>query len=97
VEDSEQYGKSWAPPFFAIWMTDDRSVDPWVARVRDTTARGANIAETRNVTVVEQIEAEKALRDSETRFRELADNISQFAWTADAKVTIGIAAVHDSQ
>jgi PAS domain S-box-containing protein len=64
-------------------MTDDRSVDPWVARVRDTTAPGANIAETRNVTVVEQIEAEKALRESEARFRELADHISQFAWTAD--------------
>ena len=28
---------------------------------------------------------ENALRESETRFRELADNISQFAWTADAK------------
>ena len=28
---------------------------------------------------------EKALRESETRFRELADNISQFAWTADAQ------------
>src|SRR6478752_3417043 len=27
---------------------------------------------------------ENALRESETRFRELADNISQFAWTADA-------------
>jgi PAS domain S-box-containing protein len=26
---------------------------------------------------------EKALRESEARFRELADNISQFAWTAD--------------
>jgi PAS domain S-box-containing protein len=26
---------------------------------------------------------ESALRESETRFRELADNISQFAWTAD--------------
>jgi PAS domain S-box-containing protein len=61
-------------PFFAIWMTDDRSVDPSVALVRDATARG---------TVVEQIEAEKALRESEARFRELADNISQFAWTAD--------------
>jgi predicted ATPase len=39
---------SWVPPFFAIWMTDDRSVDPWVARVRDTTARGANIAMSAN-------------------------------------------------
>ena len=28
-------------------------------------------------------ENEKALRDSEARFRELADNMSQFAWTAD--------------
>ena len=27
--------------------------------------------------------SEKALRESEVRFRELADNISQFAWTAD--------------
>jgi PAS domain S-box-containing protein len=27
---------------------------------------------------------ERALRESELRFRELADNISQFAWTADA-------------
>ena len=31
------------------------------------------------------LEAQNALRESETRFRELADNISQFAWTADAK------------
>jgi PAS domain S-box-containing protein len=31
----------------------------------------------------QQIEAETALRESEVRFRELADNISQFAWTAN--------------
>jgi PAS domain S-box-containing protein len=36
-----------------------------------------------NTDLSEQIEAENALRDSEARFRELADNISQFAWTAD--------------
>ena len=41
-----------------------------------------------NTDVTEQIEAENALRDSETRFRELADNISQFAWTADAAGSI---------
>jgi len=37
-----------------------------------------------NTDVTEQIEAEQALRQSEARFRELADNMSQFAWTADA-------------
>jgi PAS domain S-box-containing protein len=36
-----------------------------------------------NTDITEQIEAEQALRQSEARFRELADNISQFAWTAD--------------
>jgi PAS domain S-box-containing protein len=37
-----------------------------------------------NTDVTDQVEAENALRDSEARFRELADNMSQFAWTADA-------------
>src|SRR5580704_1165659 len=36
-----------------------------------------------NTDITEQIEAERALRESEARFHELADNISQFAWTAD--------------
>jgi PAS domain S-box-containing protein len=36
-----------------------------------------------NTDITKQIEAENALRESEARFRELANNISQFAWTAD--------------
>jgi PAS domain S-box-containing protein len=35
--------------------------------------------------ITERKRTEAALAASETRFRELADNISQFAWTADAK------------
>src|SRR5271163_2368885 len=34
--------------------------------------------------ITERKRAEAALAASETRFRELADNMSQFAWTADA-------------
>jgi PAS domain S-box-containing protein len=34
--------------------------------------------------ITERKRAEKALRESEVRFRELANHISQFAWTADA-------------
>jgi PAS domain S-box-containing protein len=42
------------------------------------------LAERKSATVVFAAN-ENALRESEARFRELADNISQFAWTADAK------------
>src|SRR5262245_33515434 len=57
-------------------MTDNQSWD----------ARAARALPTRNAAAaIEQSQAEAALRESETRFRELADNISQFAWTADAK------------
>jgi PAS domain S-box-containing protein len=38
--------------------------------------------------ITERKRAEAALAASETRFRELADNMSQFAWTADAKGSI---------
>jgi PAS domain S-box-containing protein len=67
-------------------MTEKGSVDPRVARADETAARGATIAEVGRPTpyatgITEQ--TEKALRESEARFRELADNISQFAWTAD--------------
>ena len=38
----------------------------------------------RSWVVMERARTEAALRESERRFHELADNISQFAWTADA-------------
>lgn len=39
---------------------------------------------TRVWTRLESLRAERALRESEERFRTLADNMSQFAWTADS-------------
>jgi PAS domain S-box-containing protein len=33
--------------------------------------------------ITERVEAERRLRESEERFRELADNVSQLVWTAD--------------
>jgi PAS domain S-box-containing protein len=55
--------------------------------------RGRHLSASRKPTVTKarqhraqkhkRIAGEKALRESEARFRELADNISQFAWTAD--------------
>src|SRR3954447_3749394 len=40
-------------------------------------------AQTRAQQCIKASEPEQALRESEVRFHELADNISQFAWTAD--------------
>jgi PAS domain S-box-containing protein len=70
--------------------TEDRSWVTYWHPLRDPTGEiiGVNVA-AEEITERKRAEAvlaanDKALRESELRFRELADNISQFAWTADA-------------
>jgi PAS domain S-box-containing protein len=72
----------------AVGMTDTKSRNVRVTRARERAAHEATIAgvelpDPNSAVIIEQSRAETALRESETRFRELADNISQFAWTAD--------------
>jgi PAS domain S-box-containing protein len=66
-----------------VWITN------WhLLKGRDGTIAGVNVVaeeitdRKRTETILEQ--SAKALQDSEARFAELADNMSQFAWTADA-------------
>jgi PAS domain S-box-containing protein len=73
---------------------DERSWVTYWHPFRNSTGElvGVNVA-AEEVTERKRAEAvlaanDKALRESELRFRELADNISQFAWTADANGSI---------
>ncbi len=61
-------GSRWVRSRYAPTYDAARNVDGWVAVVTDVTERRA---------------LEDALRQSEERFRSLADNIAQFAWMAD--------------
>jgi hypothetical protein len=66
-----------------VWITNWHPL-----KGRDGTIAGVNVVaeevtdRKRTETILEQ--SAKALQDSEARFAELADNMSQFAWTADA-------------
>src|SRR5215472_7326879 len=67
-------------------MADTRSSDMRAARARETaeaTIAGVELPKQNSAVVIGRSGADAALRESEVRFRELADNISQFAWTAD--------------
>ena len=73
---------------------DDRSWVTFWHPLRNSAGEivGVNVA-AEEITERKRAEAalaahDKALRESELRFRELADNISQFAWTADASGSI---------
>ncbi|HLH91482.1 MAG TPA: PAS domain-containing protein [Xanthobacteraceae bacterium] len=86
-------------PVMGIPVTSQRSDEPnadraWITnwhplRNPDGTIAGVNVVAEevtdRQRTAAILAQSAKALRDSEARFAELADNISQFAWTADAK------------
>jgi PAS domain S-box-containing protein len=66
-----------------VWITNWHPL-----KGKDGTIAGVNVVaeevtdRKRTETILEQ--SAKALQDSEARFAELADNMSQFAWTADA-------------
>jgi PAS domain S-box-containing protein len=73
---------------------DDRSWVTFWHPLRNSAGEivGVNVA-AEEITERKRAEAalaahDKALRESELRFRELADNMSQFAWTADANGSI---------
>src|SRR5688572_1990357 len=61
---------------FAHYYREPRDPSPVDANMAALLAHTAALA-------IERSRSEEALRASESRFRELADNISQFAWTAD--------------
>ena len=61
---------------FAHYYREPRDPSPADERLATLLAHSAGLA-------IERSRSEAALRASEARFRELADNISQFAWTAD--------------
>jgi len=60
-----------------VWMTSWHPL-----KAPDGTVVGINVVAEE---IAERKRVEAALAASEARFRELADNISQFAWTADAR------------
>jgi PAS domain-containing protein len=75
----------------AVGMTDTQSRNVQVTRARaraahEATIAGVELSDPNSAVIIERSRAETALRESETRFRELADNISQFAWTATGLV-----------
>ena len=65
------------------WLTNWRPVKGPDGKIVGINVVVEEITERKRAEAVLAV-SENALRDSEARFRELAENISQFAWTADA-------------
>lgn len=77
-----QFPNRWENP----WITKDgrRRLIAWSnTAIVDADGRVENVIGT-GIDITEQKEAERALRESETRFRELAENINEVFWLEDA-------------
>src|SRR5215475_2496704 len=67
-----------------VWITNWHPLKDPDGRIVGVNVVAEDITERKRAAAV-LTSSDEALRESETRFRELADNISQFAWTADEK------------
>jgi PAS domain S-box-containing protein len=65
-----------------VWVTNWHPLKNPKAKIVGVNVVAEDITERKRAEAV-LVARENALRESEMRFRELADNISQFAWTAD--------------
>ena len=82
----DQHRKTSLPRFTSLKHRDGRLIpieDSIAPMIEDSGAVSGSIVVFRDISA--RLESESALRDSEARFRMIADNIAPLAWTADAE------------